>query len=53
MTMKERSSATGPKRSGGTNLLTKLTGGSVIAYMNSATARTIPFGRQLLAKILA
>ena len=42
ITMKERSSATGPKRSGGTKRRTKLTAGSVIANINSATPRTMP-----------
>jgi hypothetical protein len=49
--MNDRSSATGPKRSGGTKRRTKLTTGSVIAKMNSAMAKTIPFGRQEEAKI--
>jgi len=50
--MKDRSSATGPSRSGGTNRRTKLTIGSVIAKMNSAIANTIPVGRHEGRKIL-
>ena len=51
--MKDKSSDTGPKRSGGTKRRTKFTAGSVIEKMNSATANKIPLGRQFGAKILA
>ena len=51
--MKDKSSDTGPKRSGGTKRRTKFTAGSVIENMNSAIASKIPLGRQLGAKILA
>lgn len=50
--MKDRSRATGPRRSGGTNRRTKFTIGSVIANMNSAIANTIPVGRHEGRKIL-
>ena len=51
--MKDKSSETEPKRSGGTKRRTKFTAGSVIEKMNSAIASKIPLGRQLGAKILA
>jgi len=51
--MKDKSSDTGPKRSGGTKRRTKFTAGSVIEKMNSAIASKIPLGRQFGAKILA
>lgn len=50
--MNDKSSATGPKRSGGTKRRTKLTAGSVIENINSATAKTIPCGRHDGLKIL-